>query len=133
MLTPRQLAFLFGLAGCISLLVAVGWAWQGVWYVLPFTLIEITGLLIAFFAYSRHATDHDRIVIGNQQVVVEVVRGNRKTVLQSAIGLARVRYVKERKRLVEVKLGAKDLLVGRFVPEGQRPALAQELSKALRG
>ncbi len=128
---PGQLALLMAVAGFLSLCVAVGWGLQGVWWVLPFALVEITGLTIAFLIYSRHATDLDRVVVGQQIVTVEVVDGSKVLQAQGKTERAKVVYQKGQRSLIELRLPGQQLQFGRFVPEGQRETLAKELAGAM--
>jgi uncharacterized membrane protein len=130
-LRPGQLAVLMAGAGTLSFAVAMGWGLQGVWWVLPFALIEIAGLVTAFLIYSRHATDLDRVVVGPQQVLVEVVNGSRTQRAQGQTSLARLIYQRGQKTLIQMRLPGQQLAFGRFVPEGQRESLVKELAVAL--
>jgi uncharacterized membrane protein len=130
-LKPGQLALLMAIAGLLSLAVALGWGSQGVWWILPFALIEITGLTIAFLVYSRHAADLDRVVVGPKQVIVEVVNGSQVLRAQGQTEWARVVYQSGRKALIELRLPGQQLAFGRFVPDSERERLAKELAGAM--
>lgn len=131
MLTPRQLALLMSAAGALSISIALGWAVQGVWAVMPFALIETAGLAAAFVFYSRHAADLDRVVIGQDRVEVEVIDGPKITRTSCATTQARVRYDKAGSDLVGVGELGRFARVGRFVPAEDRQRLAQEIASAL--
>jgi uncharacterized membrane protein len=131
MLTPTQLASFMAMAGLLSLCVAIAWGLAGVWWVLPFALIEIAGLSIAFFVYSRHATDLDRVIVGEEKVVVEVVDGSKRSRSECPNERVRIAYSQGKKSLIQLRLGSNDWHIGRFVPESQREALAKEIAKAL--
>jgi uncharacterized membrane protein len=130
-LKPGQLAMLMAIAGGMSLAVALGWVSQGVWWVMPFALIEVIGLTIAFLVYSRHAADLDRVVIGQQQVLVEVVNGSKVVRAQGQAQWARVVYQRGRKALIELRFPGQQLAFGRFVPDSERERLAKELAGAM--
>lgn len=74
-LTPRQLCVAYGIVAVASLLISLAWALSGAWIVLPFAVIELLVLSVAFLAYARHATDHERITLLRDCVRVEVVKG----------------------------------------------------------
>ncbi len=131
MLTPTQLAALMAVAGLLSLSIALAWAFLGVWWVLPFALIEIAGLSTAFFVYSRHAADLDRVLVGDNKVVVEVIDGAKRSRSECPNDRVRVAYSQGKKALIQMRLGTNDWQIGRFVPESQRGALAQEIAEAL--
>jgi uncharacterized membrane protein len=132
MLTPKQLALLMSGAALLSLAVATAWAFQGVLWVMPFALIEVAGLAIAFFVYSKHAADMDRVLINSDRLTAEVLDGGKRSTLDVPCSGVRVAYTREKRALVELQFGQKSLKVGRFVPEGQRIELAQELAQALK-
>ena len=131
MLTPRQLALLMSAAGALSIAIAIGWAIQGVWTVMPFALIETAGLIAAFVFYSRHAADLDRVVIGQDRVEVVVVDGPKTTRTVCLTTQARVRYDKAGAELVGIGELGRLVRIGRFVPAGDRQRLAQEIAGAL--
>lgn len=131
MLTPTQLALFMVTAALLSLSVALAWGLAGVWWVLPFALIEIAGLFIAFFVYSRHAADLDRVIVGAEKVVVEVVDGSKRSRFECPNERVRIAYSRGKKSLIQMRLDSKNWPIGRFVPEPQREALAKEIAKAL--
>ena len=54
---PSQLLAVLAFLSAVSLGVASAFWWQGAVFVMPFALIEVSMLAVAFFAYARHATD----------------------------------------------------------------------------
>ncbi len=131
MLTPLQLGWLMATAGLLSLGVAIVWAVLGVWWILPFAMIEAVGLGIAFVVYGRHAADMDRVVVGKTKVLIEVVDGAKREQAECLANQVRVIYSKRKKSLIQLRMGAKNWPVGRFVPDSQRESLAKEFAKAL--
>jgi uncharacterized membrane protein len=130
-LTPMQLALMLALAGTLSLVVATGWALSGVWWVLPFALLEVSGLAVAFYVFSRHATDMDRVVVDNEQITIEQVDGLNRNSFKAPLSMVRIAYTQRKKKLIEVRVGGKHLFIGRFVPENQRLSLASEIAGVL--
>lgn len=130
-LTPRQLLALFCLAGFFSVSIAGAWASQGFWWVLPFALIEVLGLSIAFVVYSRHAVDFDRVRVAKDRVFVEVVDGAKQAIVEASASSVRVVCDKAGRGLIQLRMGSQQVEVGRFVPAGQRLELAEELAGAL--
>ncbi len=127
-------------AGVVSVLIALGWALQGLWVVLPFAVLELFGLGIAFLLYSRHATDQDRIVIGASSVSAELFDGGKRFRKEWSLKRAQVMYQAGKGKAQLIELGdsgsvgsvskvANDFVkIGRFVPEADRRRLADELA-----
>jgi uncharacterized membrane protein len=76
-LTPSQLAGWFVSVSLLSLSIATGFALFGAWVVLPFSMLEVFCLLMAYIFYGRHAGDFEKIEAGNGRLVVERSDGTR--------------------------------------------------------
>ena len=130
--TPAQLGWLYASLCVVSLGTGTFFWFQGARLVLPFAWLELVAVGAAFLAYSRHATDGERISLSGRQLVVE---------LESAGRLERAEFDRDRVR-VEPSAGDRSLIalsargrsvnVGRFVRPELRPALAREIRMALR-
>lgn len=132
-LTPRQLLVVFGGLSGVSLSVA-GFFWAlGAPWVLPFTVLELTGLAVAFVWYARHAIDQESLWLGPDGLRVEWVIGGRSGGCLWARHTVRVRPQADRHALVELQAGGQTVQVGRFVRPDLRGLLAQEIRRALHG
>jgi len=128
--TPAQLAATFAALGGLSLSVAVFFWFQGAVLVLPFAVIELAALAVAFVVYARHATDSERVSLQGGHLIVE---------LESAGRVRRSEFVKEwvrieplsRGSLVEVRSGGSSVQVGRYLRPELRTLLAREIRQAL--
>lgn len=130
-LTPRQLAAWFATLGAVSLGIAVLFATQGAWMVVPFTCIELTALGVAFIVYARHAADYERILLGPRRLVVERASGNAVHRVVWEPEWIRVEYAGTHRAPVRLLAGGRQLEVGRFVPDEQRKDFAQQLRESL--
>ena len=81
-MTPRQLLGAFAVLGAGSMAVSVAWALSGAWLVIPFLLIELTALAVAFFVYSRHVNDGEKITLDEAKVRVDVTEGIKTKTLE---------------------------------------------------
>ena len=54
-LTPRQLGGWFVSLAMVSLAIALAFAAHGAWLVIPFAVVEMGALGLAFVFYARHA------------------------------------------------------------------------------
>lgn len=71
----RVFAFLAG----VSLTLALAFAVAGAWLVLPYSLLEIACLAVAFAVVERRARDWERLTVTGDRVIVEgFVRGRRR-------------------------------------------------------
>ena len=130
-LTPRQTMFAWIALLFISLAVGLFFTLQGAWYVLVFSVLEMSAVTAAFVVYSRHATDFDRIVHENGMLFVEKVRGGQVEFTQ--LDPYWLRIVPPAPRRDPIRLVARDVTVdvGTWLPDSERRALARELREAL--
>jgi uncharacterized membrane protein len=130
--TPAQLGWVYCFLCAVSLAIATYFWVIGARLVMPFALLEILALSIAFAVYGRHAADGERISLQGSRLVVE---------LEKAGKLERAEFDRSRVR-VEPKTGDRSLImlsaqgrtveVGRYMRPELRPALASEIRMALR-
>ena len=130
--TPSQLGWLYASLCALSLGIGTFFWFQGVVLILPFAWLELAAVGAAFVAYARHATDGETISLRGRQLVVE---------LENAGHLERAEFDRERVR-VEPSMADRSLIqlsgqgrrvnVGRYLRPELRPALAQEIRRALR-
>ena len=130
-LTPRQLATWFGTLALVSLAIAAAMALRGAWMVVPFTLVEIGALGIAFVIYARHAADYERIVATRDRLVVETSCGERVRSVERNPAWIRVEYRGALREPIRLVAGREEIEVGRFVPDDRKQKLVQELRGAL--
>lgn len=132
-LTPRQLAMWFAALSLVSAVIAVAFAFQGAWMVVPFAVLEITALGIAFLVYARHAGDYELIKVVSGEVTIEMSSAQRVERSVLSAPWVRVEYRGRPRDLVELKSGRNHYAVGRYVSDQARKVLAQELRLELSG
>ncbi len=90
-LSPRQVGWFYLSIFTVSLAIALFFAVQGSWLVLPFAGLDLLGLGIALLVYARHATDYERVSINDGVLVVETASAQRLTRagIQPALGAGR--------------------------------------------
>ncbi len=131
-ISPIQLGFLYGSMCAVSLgISAYFWA-QGVRMVLPFALVELTAVGVAFLVYARHAVDRERIALSGAQLVVELEKGGRVERCEFNREWVRVEPKDEDGSLIELSGQGRRVQIGRFLRPELRPALANEIRRALR-
>jgi len=70
----RSWPVVFASLGSVSLMIAGMFAASGAWLVLPFAVVELLALGVAFVVYARHAADYERIVLCRGCLMVETCR-----------------------------------------------------------
>jgi uncharacterized membrane protein len=76
-LAPRQRWTVYGALAAGSVALALGFVAGGVWPVLPYSVLELSALALAFAWIERCANDHDRLTVDGDRVIVEQRRGGR--------------------------------------------------------
>ena len=126
-LSPGQLGCWFGSLTVFSLLLAGLLALKGAWLVVPFTLVEIAALGVAYLWWGRHAADYERIMVGSGSLSVEISRGERLSRIEHHPAWVRVEYGGARRDPVRIVSSGGAIEIGGLVPEDRRAALANEL------
>ncbi len=130
--TPAQLGWLYASLCVVSLGIG-GWFWaMGAPLVLPFAWLELAAVGVAFLAYARHATDGERISLRGRQLVVELESAGHLRRAEFNRDWVRVEPSAGDRSLIELSGQGRRVSVGRFVRPELRPALAQEIRRALR-
>ncbi|HEX8603661.1 MAG TPA: DUF2244 domain-containing protein [Pseudoduganella sp.] len=130
-LTPRQTVAAWALLLALSMAVGLFFTWHGAWYVLVFSVLEMTAVTVAFVLYSRHATDCDRIVYDNGMLFVEKLRGGRAQLTQLDPFWLRIVMPQRRRDPIRLEACGTSVDVGLWLPDARRRALARELRQAL--
>ena len=136
-LSPRQLWQAFLAIAMLSLLIAAVCVLIGAWAVLPWTLLEISAVAVAFLLWGRHAVDGECITISPTAVVVEVfcvaeVTRHEFNPQWAQLVVTSVGRFGQRSKLALREQG-RALEVGRHLGQAGRDALAREIRAALRG
>ena len=127
-LSPSQFGSAVSFVGGLSLLIATIWAIKGVWLVLPFAFAECLALMIAFFVYSRHATDFERVTLTNSEICVESEIGGMLKSIKLPRSWVRARFERdEANGLVLLNSGSTELKLGQFVSLKKRELFFDEI------
>jgi uncharacterized membrane protein len=130
-LTPRQLLAWFASLSAVSLLIAGFFFWRGAWLILPFAVIEVAVLGLAFVCHARHAGDYERIVSEPGRLRVEANLGQDLRVAEYSPSWVRVEYRGGWRAPIRLVAGRDTVEVGRFVPDHRKPVLVRQLREAL--
>ncbi len=131
-LSPRQVGWFYLSIFTVSLAIALFFAVQGSWLVLPFAGLDLLGLGIALLVYARHATDYERVSINDGVLVVETASAQRLTRQEFNPHWVRVELGESSGALVTLRSGKRVVQVGCYLDLNKRRKFAQELAAALR-
>jgi uncharacterized membrane protein len=115
-----------------SSLIAAIFLVQGIWMILPFTLIELTALGIALLIYARHALDYESIAIDGNVLTVEKNIGGKLERHEFNSKWLQLKQEEYGKRLIRIEQSDKELPIGIFVPVDARPQFYQDLRQQIR-
>jgi uncharacterized membrane protein len=130
-MTPRQLGLAYSALCLMSLTIATFFTLRGAWYVLGFAMLELSAVGGAFLLYARHVTDRERIAITENCLLIEVVQAEQVRQIRLDPRFTRVEPPASRSALVRLEANGTSVEVGRFLGEGRRRELAQDLKRAL--
>lgn len=131
-ITPRQLLLAYLLLCAVSLAVAAGFWWHGAVIVVVFTGIELLGLAVALLVVARHAGDREVVTLTQRELAVEQRVGPGVQHTRFRAEWVRIEPAADDGSLVELSGEGRRVCIGRHVRPELRPALAQELRRALR-
>jgi uncharacterized membrane protein len=130
---PSQLLAVLAFLSAVSLGVASAFWWQGAVFVMPFALIEVSMLAVAFFAYARHATDSETARLDANWLVIEQEIGGKRVETRFPRASVRIEPLADSGNLIEVTARGDRLEFGRHVRADWRPLVAREMRFAVRG
>ncbi|MBC8058667.1 MAG: DUF2244 domain-containing protein [Rhizobiales bacterium] len=130
--TPRQMMGFYASLCIVSLAIGVFFWMQGATLVMPFAWLEIVAIGSALLAYSRHATDSERIRLQGGRLTVEHVSGRHVERADFSPEWVRIEPRHGDRSLIELSGQGQQIAVGRFVRPELRRQLAEELRWAMR-
>jgi uncharacterized membrane protein len=130
--TPGQLGWLYASLCVVSLAIGTFFWFQGAVLILPFAWVELAAVGLAFLAYARHAADGEHILLQGGRLVVELENAGRMERAEFNRDWVRVEPSAGDRSLIELSGQGRRVNVGRFLRPELRPALAQEIRRALR-
>lgn len=130
-ISPSHLAFIFSCLGFISLLIGFAFYSMGATLVLPFSLVEIAVLLVAYFYNAIHANDYEKLIVDGNLIQIETKLGFKTHQIQLVRSLTRVETLTHMHEMVHLRQGTKVTHFGKFVHANLRPLLARKISERL--
>jgi uncharacterized membrane protein len=129
---PGRLLAVFLALSVVSLGIGLAFWWLGAPAVLPLAGAELLALGIAFWLWSRHAGDTEKITLAERELQVEHRFGRLVERAAFRAEWVRVEPAQHDGSLVEITGQGQRMQVGRYLRPESRIALARELRHALR-
>ncbi|GAB3538026.1 hypothetical protein GCM10027343_02700 [Noviherbaspirillum agri] len=115
----------------LSFAVAAAFMALGAWHVFAFTILEMVAVALAFLHYARHATDHERIALMDDCLLVEQVLAGETRQVRLDPYWTRIALPRHARELIALEARGVKVEVGGFVTEARRRQFAQELRQEL--
>jgi uncharacterized membrane protein len=119
----------FAVLAAVSAVVAIAWTVAGAWMVLPYSVVEVALVGIAFAHAGRRAGDWERLVVVGNRVIVERSRGGRQT--RQELDRWRMRIETAGRHLVLCAAGERVAFGGGLGP-AERAAAGRDLRRLTR-
>ena len=130
-ISPATMAWIFIGLGSVSLFIGAGFYVAGATLVLPFSIVEIAVLLIAYFYNAIHANDYEKLTVEGNSVKIESKVGLKISQMQLIRSMTRVDTLSHLNEIIHVRQGPVHTFFGKFVHANLRPLLAQKIADRL--
>ena len=130
-ITPRQMLLAYAALCSVSFAVGCFFTWHGAWYVMCFALLEMAAVGAAFLLFARHATDRERVALGEDCLLIEVIEAEQARQFRLDPRRARIESPAAYHRLIAIEQHGTRVEVGRFLTALKRQQFARELRSAL--
>jgi uncharacterized membrane protein len=127
-IAPAQLALIFVGLGLLTLLIGAAFFWYGASLILPFSVLEIAALLIAYFYNAIHANDYEKLTITADAVQIERKIGLKLHQVQLMRSMTRIDKTELKNELIELRQGHQLAYFGQFVHVNLRLLLAKQIA-----
>jgi uncharacterized membrane protein len=134
-LDTRQRWTLFAGLAAVSLGLALAFVAAGAWPVLPYSVLEISVLGLAFAWIERRSGDWERLTIAGDRVIVEREMGGTQSRREFNRWWLRVELEEAgfmRPAQLTLRCAGDEIAFGGALPPRERTAVAQELARLLR-
>jgi len=125
---------LFASLCVVSFGLALGFAALGAWLVLPYSVLEMTVLYLAFLWIDRHASDWERVSVCGDRVVVERERAGVQSRCEFNRYWARIDVENQgfnRAPRLTLRFAGQSIAIGEDLSAEDRGAVARELKRLL--
>ena len=130
-IAPKQLLKAYLALCSASFLVALYFMVYGAWVIMLFAVLEMLAVGCAFVYCGRHAGDKESVVLGDDELVVELVEAERIQQFRMDPRRTRIEIPALRHGLIALEANGDRIEVGRFLTERKRHQFAKELRSGL--
>ena len=130
-ISPKLLAMLFAGLSLLTLSIGCFFYWVGASLILPFAVIEVAALLMAYFYNAIHANDYEKLLVSESTIQIERKIGFHTSQVELLRSMTRVDQSLGHNKLIQLRHGKQSTFFGRFVHANLRPELAQHISNRL--
>jgi uncharacterized membrane protein len=130
-ISPVAMALIFLGLGFVSLLIGAGFYFAGATLILPFSLVEIAALVLAYIYNAIHANDYEKLTVEGNSLKIESKVGLKISEMQLVRSLTRVDTLSHLNEMVQLRQGSIHAVFGKFVHANLRPLLAKKIADRL--
>ncbi len=130
-ISPATMAWIFMGLGFVSLLIGSLFYLAGATLILPFSLVEIAALVIAYVYNAIHANDYEKLTVDGNSLKIESKVGLKTSQMQLVRSLTRVDTLSHLNEMIELRQGSTHTFFGKFVHANLRPLLAKKIADRL--
>ena len=130
-ISPATLAWIFIGLGFVSLFIGGAFYFAGATLILPFSLVEIAVLVVAYFYNAIHANDYEKLTVEGNSVKIENKVGLKISQMELVRSMTRVDTLSHLNEIIQLRQGSVHTFFGKFVHANLRPLLAKKISDRL--
>jgi uncharacterized membrane protein len=130
-ISPVTMAWIFVGLGFVSLLIGTVFYLAGATLILPFSMVEIAALLLAYFYNAIHANDYEKLTVDGNSLKIESKVGLKTFQLQLVRSMTRVDTLSHLNEMIQLRQGSTHTFFGKFIHANLRPLLAKKIADRL--
>ncbi len=130
-ISPKQLTKAYLLLCVLSVSVAIYFLSLGIWFILFFTIVELTAVALAFIYFGRHATDYESVTLSDSALVIKYSNGSNEYQIVMNPFFASVEFPEKMHSLIRIEACGRKVEIGKFLTFKKRQEFAVELHKIL--
>ena len=130
-ISPTTMAWIFIGLGFVSLFIGGAFYFAGATLILPFSLVEIAVLVVAYFYNAIHANDYEKLTVEGNSVKIENKVGLKISQMELVRSMTRVDTLSHLNEIIQLRQGSVHTFFGKFVNANLRPLLAKKISDRL--
>jgi len=130
-ISPATMAWIFIGLGFVSLFIGGAFYFAGATLILPFSLVEIAVLVVAYFYNAIHANDYEKLTVEGNSVKIENKVGLKISQMELVRSMTRVDTLSHLNEIIQLRQGSVHTFFGKFVHANLRPLLAKKIADRL--